>query len=142
MNVPAVYTEAFMQKNGQLTLMKRCSAQGYIFPDMLKSPGPMFQGLLVRKECLLRVGLLDESLPAWQEWDAFLRLSQYYKFGSSPSPALSGMLTKTRPSPKINREIWPDTSGLWMPGKNRFCNMQARDRLKSICRPSPENGRR
>jgi hypothetical protein len=66
--------------------MKRCSAQGYIFPDMLKSPGPMFQGLLVRKECLLRVGLLDESLPAWQEWDAFLRLSQFYKFAFVPEP--------------------------------------------------------
>jgi ubiquinone/menaquinone biosynthesis C-methylase UbiE len=86
MNVSAVYTEAYMRKNDQLTLMKRCSAQGYIFPDMLKSPGPMFQGLLVRKECLLRVGLLDESLPAWQEWDAFLRLSQYYTFAFVPEP--------------------------------------------------------
>jgi virginiamycin A acetyltransferase len=86
MNVPAVHTEAYMHKNGQLTLMKRSSAQGYIFPDMLKSPGPTFPGLLVRKECLLRVGLLDESLPAWQEWDAFLRLSQYYPFAFVPEP--------------------------------------------------------
>lgn len=86
MRVPAVYTEAYMRKNGQITLMKRGSAQGFIFAEMLKSPGPMFQGLLVRKECLLRVGLLDESLPAWQEWDAFLRLSQYYKFGFVAEP--------------------------------------------------------
>lgn len=86
MDVPAVHTEAYMRKNGQLTLLKRSSAQGYIYPEMLKSPGPTFPGLFVRKECLLRVGLLDESLPAWQEWDAFLRLSQYYKFGYVPQP--------------------------------------------------------
>lgn len=86
MNVPAVHTEAYMRRNGQLSLMKRSSAQGYIFPDLLKCPGPTFPGLMVRKECLLRVGLLDESLPAWQEWDAFLRLSQYFKFGYVAEP--------------------------------------------------------
>lgn len=40
------------------------------------SPGTT---LVVRRECLARVGLLDEELPRLEDWDWLLRLSKLYK---------------------------------------------------------------
>lgn len=42
---------------------------------LLARPAPMFQGMLVSKAHLLGIGLLDESAPAYQEWDTSIRLS-------------------------------------------------------------------
>lgn len=36
--------------------------------------------VLLRKECLGRVGMFDEKLPRLQDWDLWLRLSKKYKF--------------------------------------------------------------
>lgn len=55
--------------------------QGNIYADVLADPGPMFQGLLVKKECLERIDGLDESIISWQEWDTVIRLAREFEFG-------------------------------------------------------------
>ena len=39
---------------------------------------------VVRKDCFERVGAFDESLPARQDWDMWIRLSAEYKIGCVP----------------------------------------------------------
>ena len=46
--------------------------QGQIYKELLRKPGPMFQGLLVSKEAL---GPLDETIVSYQEWDTAIRLA-------------------------------------------------------------------
>jgi hypothetical protein len=55
--------------------------QGWIHAQLLKKPGPMFQGLLVTKEALARIGGLDEEIVALQEWETSIRLAKHYRFG-------------------------------------------------------------
>lgn len=50
------------------------------YKDLLKQPGPMFQGILVSKIALQKIGLLDEKVAAFQEWDTSLMLSKYCSF--------------------------------------------------------------
>jgi glycosyltransferase involved in cell wall biosynthesis len=41
-----------------------------------RPPGPVFSSLVVRRQALLDIGALDESLVAFQEWDTCLRLAR------------------------------------------------------------------
>lgn len=51
-----------------------------VLSKLLTSPGPMFQGLLVSKIALKKIGLLDESVPSYQEWDTSISLSRECHF--------------------------------------------------------------
>jgi glycosyltransferase involved in cell wall biosynthesis len=46
------------------------------YATLLQSPGPLFQGMLVSKEALDKIGYLDEAVPSFQEWDTSIRLSR------------------------------------------------------------------
>lgn len=48
--------------------------------QLLKGPGPMFQGILTSKAALETIGLLDESVASFQEWDTSIRLARYCRF--------------------------------------------------------------
>ena len=37
-------------------------------------------GVLVKRECFSKTGIFDEHLTAYEDWDMWLRLSQYYEF--------------------------------------------------------------
>ncbi len=58
---------------------------GQVYRDLLTGPGPMFQGLLVRRTLLERIGLLDEAVPSYQEWDTSIRLAAEAAFGYLPA---------------------------------------------------------
>ncbi len=60
--------------------------QGDVYKALLTAPAPMFQGLLVKRELLERVGLLNEGVPAYQEWDSSIRLAAVSHFGYVPTP--------------------------------------------------------
>jgi len=60
--------------------------RGNVYRDLLIMPGPMFQGLLVRKEAIQQIGLLDESLVSYQEWDTSIRLAKHFPFGFVEEP--------------------------------------------------------
>jgi len=59
---------------------------GWIYRDVLSSPGPMFQSLLVARETLNRIGYLDERIVAYQEWDTAIRLAKHYPFAFVTEP--------------------------------------------------------
>lgn len=61
-------------------------AQGDVYRALLTAPAPMFQTLLVKRELLERIGLLDEGVPAYQEWDSAIRLAAVSHFGYVPTP--------------------------------------------------------
>jgi glycosyltransferase involved in cell wall biosynthesis len=50
------------------------------FPEVLKSAGPMFQGMLASKIALQKIGLLDEDVPSYHEWDTSIRLAKICRF--------------------------------------------------------------
>ena len=45
-----------------------------------------FSGVVMRRELLEPVGLLDERFPAWQDWEYFVRLAQHTEFVAVPEP--------------------------------------------------------
>lgn len=50
------------------------------FALLLSAIGPMFQGILTSKAALEKIGLLDESVPSYQEWDTSIRLARECHF--------------------------------------------------------------
>lgn len=75
-----VYADCY-RDNGykkEIWRMPNCTANSYAF--LLKYPGPMFQSFLVKKEWLLEIGMLDENVPAYQEWDTSISLAKKHKF--------------------------------------------------------------
>ena len=59
---------------------------GNVYRELLERQGPMFQGLLVRKEALEKIGWLDESIGRYQEWETSIRLAEHYRFAFVPTP--------------------------------------------------------
>lgn len=52
--------------------------RGYLYPELLRRNFVGGPTLLVRRECLDEVGLFDESLAIFEDWDMVLRLSKHY----------------------------------------------------------------
>ena len=50
------------------------------YTSLLEKSSPMFQALLTSKKALLEIGLLDENVPSYQEWDTSIRLAKKCKF--------------------------------------------------------------
>jgi glycosyltransferase involved in cell wall biosynthesis len=70
-----LFFEATQEKRlWELPLMQGTSQE--VLPKILAEPGPMFQGLLTSKKALEAIGLLDEQVPSYQEWDTSIRLAQ------------------------------------------------------------------
>jgi colanic acid/amylovoran biosynthesis glycosyltransferase len=59
---------------------------GHVYTQLLMHEGPVFPGLLVRRTALHRIGLLDEKIIAFQEWDTSIRLSRTCEFAFEPQP--------------------------------------------------------
>lgn len=60
--------------------------QGDVYRDLLIGPGPAFPGMIVKKDLLNRIGLLDESVRSYQEWDTAIRLAALVPFGFVDKP--------------------------------------------------------
>jgi glycosyltransferase involved in cell wall biosynthesis len=58
--------------------------RGNLYFDFLKGPFLDFITALIKRECFDRIGLMDENVLAYQEWDTFLRISRYYEFDFVP----------------------------------------------------------
>jgi glycosyltransferase involved in cell wall biosynthesis len=82
--------------------------EGQIYKELLRRPGPMFQGLLVSKEVLNGIGLLDESLVSYQEWDTAIRMAKHHAFGFIPDPTF---LYDCRPANTISKDLLRTAEG-------------------------------
>jgi glycosyltransferase involved in cell wall biosynthesis len=51
-----------------------------VYPLLLRRPAPMFQGMLVSRIALEKIGYLDEKVPSYQEWDTSIRLAKHCRF--------------------------------------------------------------
>jgi glycosyltransferase involved in cell wall biosynthesis len=51
-----------------------------VLPKLLSASGPMFQGMMTSKVALEKIGLLDEKVPSYQEWDTAIRLAKVCHF--------------------------------------------------------------
>ncbi len=79
-----VYSEAYLRddnlQNNEMKLFGIPPFSGDIYKNLLANPGPMYQGLLVRKSCFEKISYLDETIVSYQEWDTSIKLAKYYNF--------------------------------------------------------------
>jgi glycosyltransferase involved in cell wall biosynthesis len=85
--VSVVHSECYVIKvDGVKRLHGVQPMAGRVYRKLLEREGPMFQGLLVSRDAMNRIGCLDERIVAFQEWDTSIRLAKYYSFGFEPEP--------------------------------------------------------
>jgi len=65
-----------------------------VYPRLLASPGPLFPTMLTSKAALESIGLLDEKVPSYQEWDTAIRLAKVCRFVHLREPLFTYHLHK------------------------------------------------
>lgn len=86
-NVPVVHSNAYILHPGkEKELYRVAPLSGWVHNKVLCGEGPMFPCLLIRKSALEKIGLLDESIVSYQEWDTSIRLAKLFPFGFEPEP--------------------------------------------------------
>lgn len=69
-----VFGDAIVENHIENTKTVWSFAQINNYKGILTNPGPMFQGMLTSKKILMEIGLLDEKVPSYQEWETSIRL--------------------------------------------------------------------
>lgn len=77
-----VYCDCFEvnRQAGQTRVKIASGGSGNVYKEMLMNSGPTFPGMVCSKQALLDIGLLDENVPAHQEWETAIRLSKRNEF--------------------------------------------------------------
>lgn len=75
-----IYSDCYVREEGRQRLWRLPDCERDSYDTLLRKPGPMFQSMLVKRKLLLSIGLLDEKVPAYQEWETAIRLAQRAKF--------------------------------------------------------------
>lgn len=83
-NIPIVYQRTGnIKKNtrmGTRKLLRMNGANGNIYGIVLERTLGDFDSLLASKKSLMDIGLLDEKVPSFQEWDVVIRLAKKNQF--------------------------------------------------------------
>lgn len=86
-NVQVVHSNAYIIHPGkEKEIYKVPALSGQVYKQVLRGEGPMFPCLLVKKSALEAIGLLDEAIISYQEWDTAIRLAKRFEFGFEPEP--------------------------------------------------------
>lgn len=85
--VGAVYCgfQSIIETTGQRIEEHMPTLRGDIAVDLFKGCPFNTSQLLIRKECFQKTGMFDEAFPACQDWDMWIRFSQYFEFDFVPS---------------------------------------------------------
>ncbi len=75
-----IYSDCYIYSNNKKRLWRLPEYGRNAYSSLLMHPGPMFQSMLGRKELFLKIGLLDENVAAYQEWDTAIRLAKEAAF--------------------------------------------------------------
>ena len=51
-----------------------------VYKQLLSKSGTFFPSILTSKQALDKIGLLDENIPSYHEWDTAIRLAKYCRF--------------------------------------------------------------
>ncbi len=68
-----------LERTGEIIHRSMPTHSGDVFVRFLHSNFIVMHAALVRRECVEKVGGLDESLPGCQDWDLWLRVSREFK---------------------------------------------------------------
>ncbi len=74
-----VYSNCYVVRGAARSVWNTPGTSGWVYDELLQHPGPMFQGMTVSRKALEDAGLLDEKVPAYQEWDTSIRLAEKYE---------------------------------------------------------------
>lgn len=69
-----IYSDCYVHENGKLRLWKLPESNTYV--SLLMQSGPMFQSMIAKKELFYKIGLLDENVVSFQEWDTAIQLAK------------------------------------------------------------------
>jgi glycosyltransferase involved in cell wall biosynthesis len=79
-----VHTDCFIrdEATGDSILWNLGRCEGWVHSALLRTPGvgPFFSSLVTSKAACVRIGLLDEAVPSFQEWDTAIRLATACRF--------------------------------------------------------------
>jgi glycosyltransferase involved in cell wall biosynthesis len=86
-NVEVVHSDCYiLRKNMPQELFNVPALRGEVYSQLLGSPGPMFQAMLISANAFREIGGLDETIVAYQEWDTAIRLGKRFRFGYVNAP--------------------------------------------------------
>lgn len=87
-NVAVVHSECSVLREPDPTLLPFGvpPLRGSVYAALLRSPGPVFPGLMIHQDALKHIGGLDESILSYQEWDTSIRLARDYPFAFVAQP--------------------------------------------------------
>jgi glycosyltransferase involved in cell wall biosynthesis len=85
--VEVAHSDCLVHRTGQSTVRWRLPAlDGNVLQALLGAPGPVYPGLLVTRHALEAIGLLDETIVAYQEWDTAILLAEQFEFAFVDAP--------------------------------------------------------
>lgn len=83
-----VYSQCIVKnhQNDKEYILKLKNIEGDSYNKLLKYQAPMFQSMLIKRECFINHKILDANVVAYQEWDTSINISKYYKIGFIEEP--------------------------------------------------------
>lgn len=78
---------------------------GDVYKDLLTYSLIDYITPLVKSDCFKKIGLLDEKVPAFHEWDTFIRLARNYHFGLVPETLAAYYIHKDSISGNFKRDV-------------------------------------
>lgn len=92
--VGAIYCNLKREGGQKNTIYAPRTVQGYIYRELLCANFITLPSLIIKKQCLEKVGLFDPNLPRLQDWDLLLRLSKQYEIIYSDEVLLKTYFSK------------------------------------------------
>jgi glycosyltransferase involved in cell wall biosynthesis len=86
-NAQVVHSNYLVTRAGRPPVRSEVPAlRGDVLMDVLRAPGPVFPSLLVTRQALVSIGMLDDDIVAFQEWDTAIRLARCFEFAFCEEP--------------------------------------------------------
>jgi len=87
-NAPVVHSECLVVRHPDPTPRPFGTPPlaGNVYDPLLAGPGPTYPALMMTRAAIESIGLLDESIVAFQEWDLAIRLAEHHRFAYVPEP--------------------------------------------------------
>ncbi|CAG1769765.1 UDP-Glc:alpha-D-GlcNAc-diphosphoundecaprenol beta-1,3-glucosyltransferase WfgD [uncultured bacterium] len=103
------YQRRFLDGGVSDLLMNPEIHEGNVLKPILRKSFVSFPGLTVRRDHLFEIGLLDESIRSWQEWDTCIRLAEKFEFAYSPHPSF---IWNWHSGETISKDVLRDAMGI------------------------------
>jgi glycosyltransferase involved in cell wall biosynthesis len=75
-----------IEESNERVLFNIPPLDGDAYQALLAAPGPLFPSMLAKRESFFKIGLLDENVPSYQEWDTSIGLAKHFPFAFIDQP--------------------------------------------------------